>query len=78
MREKVHTVKSVLVTTSIKQAACIKQACIHFPKKADALKCTCINPIALREGKIVYNFGLPECNRVKQAPVLSKYIFIIP
>ena len=24
-----------------------------------------INPIALRKAKIVYNFGLSECNRVK-------------
>ena len=23
------------------------------------------NPIALRKAKIVYNFGLSECNRVK-------------
>ena len=25
----------------------------------------CFNPIALRKAKIVYNFGLSECNRVK-------------
>ena len=25
-----------------------------------------INPTALRKAKIVYNFGLSECNRVKQ------------
>ena len=24
-----------------------------------------VNPIALRKAKIVYNFGLSECNRVK-------------
>ena len=24
-----------------------------------------LNPIALRKAKIVYNFGLSECNRVK-------------
>ena len=24
-----------------------------------------VNPIALRKTKIVYNFGLSECNRVK-------------
>ena len=38
-------VKSVLVTTSInmiKQATCIKQAYIHYPKKVNKLKCTCI------------------------------------
>ena len=26
---------------------------------------TSLNPIALRKAKIVYNFGLSECNRVK-------------
>ena len=36
------TVKPVLVATSIKQATCIKQACIQFPKQANTLKCTCI------------------------------------
>ena len=25
----------------------------------------CFNPIALKKAKIVYNFGLSECNRVK-------------
>ena len=35
-------VESVLVATCIQQATCIKQACIHFPKKANALKCTCV------------------------------------
>ena len=25
----------------------------------------CINPVALRKAKIVYNFGLSECNRVQ-------------
>ena len=31
-------VKPVLVATSIKQATCIKQACIQFPKQANMLK----------------------------------------
>ena len=26
-----------------------------------------LNPIALRKAKIVYNFGLSECNRVKKS-----------
>ena len=26
-----------------------------------------INPIALRKAKIVYNFGLSECNKVKSS-----------
>ena len=51
-----YTVKSVLVATSIKQATCIKQACIQIPKQASTLKCTCI----------------------KQVPVLSKQILIVP
>ena len=29
------------------------------------------NPIALRKAKIVYNFGLSECNRVKKKRKLS-------
>ena len=32
---------------------------------AQSLFSVCINPIALRKAKIVYNFGLSECNRVK-------------
>ena len=27
--------------------------------------CASFNPIALRKAKIVYSFGLSECNRVK-------------
>ena len=50
------TVKPVLVATSIKQATCIKQACIQIPKQANTLKCIFI----------------------KQAPVLSKQILIVP
>ena len=30
------------MVTSIKQVTNIKQACIHFTKMANALKCTCI------------------------------------
>ena len=37
-----HTVKPVLVAISFKQATCIKQAPVQFPKRADTLKCTCI------------------------------------
>ena len=37
-----YTIKPVLVVTSIRQATCIKQACIQFSKQADTLKCTCI------------------------------------
>ena len=31
-----------------------------------------LNPIALRKAKIVYNFGLSECNRVKMKFSVSK------
>ena len=30
------------MAASINQATCIKQACIHFPKRSNTLKCTCI------------------------------------
>ena len=37
-----------------------------------------MNPVALRKAKIVYNFGLSECNRVKRKTiVLSKDIKIL-
>ena len=40
--------------------------------------CFDMNPTALRKAKIVYNFGLSECNRVKRKTiVLSKDIKII-
>ena len=29
------------------------------------LSCLKFNPVALRKAKIVYNFGLSECNKVK-------------
>ena len=47
-----HTVKPVLVATSVKQATCIKQACIQFPKQANTLKCTC-----LKQADFDYSLG---------------------
>ena len=35
-----------------------------------------LNPNALRKAKIVYNFGLSECNRVKNAKT-HEYAFIL-
>ena len=35
-----------------------------------------INPTALRKAKIVYNFGLSECNRVKTQIVTSQLILV--
>ena len=34
------------------------------------------NPIALRKAKIVYNFGLSECNRLKVISHSCLYIFL--
>ena len=36
---------------------------IHYSLQTYMYK---LNPIALRKAKIVYNFGLSECNRVKE------------
>ena len=36
-----------------------------------------LNPIALRKAKIVYNFGLSECNRVKLWDKKKKELFSI-
>ena len=30
-----------------------------------------VNPIAFRKAKIVYNFGLSECNRVTERQILK-------
>ena len=32
-----------------------------------------MNPIALKKAKIVYNFGLSECNRVKRNPIAYNF-----
>ena len=39
---RANTVKPVIVAISVKQATCIKQAWLQFPKKANLLKFTCI------------------------------------
>ena len=39
---------------------------------SEPLTQTAINPIALRKAKIVYNFGLSECKRVKNPIALRK------
>ena len=48
---------------------------IHQQKKFRRMKSSMeknqdqsFNPIALRKAKIVYNFGLSECNRIKGVP----------
>ena len=35
------------------------------------------NPIALRKAKIVYNFGLSECNRVKEEFAFEEQMWTI-
>ena len=56
----------------------------HLKKKMEGKACILkdfffdMNPTAHRKAKIVYNFGLSECNRVKRKTnVLSKDIKII-
>ena len=36
-----------------------------------------INPIALRKAKIVYNFGLSECNKVNIIGCAGEYFFYL-
>ena len=36
-----------------------------------------VNPIALRKAKIVYNFGLSECNRVNDTLCFQTYAAIV-
>ena len=40
----------------------------------DRLPLLYLNPIALRKAKIVYNFGLSECNRVN----IPTLVFVTP
>ena len=39
--------------------------------QSKTLRMTIVNSIALRKAKIAYNFGLSECNRVKECSNLS-------
>ena len=36
-----------------------------------------VNPVALRKSKIVYNFDLPECNRVKHLTIHLELHFML-
>ena len=38
---------------------------------------TSLNPIALRKAKIVHNFGLSECNRVKKGGKKGRVFCIV-
>ena len=51
------------VSITIKIQSTIKPVLVATSIK----QATFINPTAPRKAKIVYNFGLSECNRVKQA-----------
>ena len=46
-----HTVKPVLVATSIKQATCIKQACVRFPKETKTLNSTCVKQAPISDSQ---------------------------
>ena len=35
------------------------------------------NPVALRKAKIVYNFGLSECNRVEALTSMNSQFYIL-
>ena len=57
---------------------------VHLKKKMEGKICILkdvffdMNPIAFRQAKIAYNFGLSECNRVeRKTTMLSKDIKII-
>ena len=39
-------------------------------------KIVAFNPFALRKAKIVYNFGLSECNRVKSRLICRRSVFV--
>ena len=39
---------------------------VHFSVSNGSVTYDFVNSIALRKAKIVYNFGLSECNRVKR------------
>ena len=64
-----YAVKPVLVATCIKQATCVKQAtgvkqaicvkqiCLHFPKKANALKCTFIKQAPVLSKRILLSLA---------------------
>ena len=47
----------------LRRVATMKRAVFLFPEIISLSMH--LNPIALRKAKIVYNFGLSECNRVK-------------
>ena len=64
----IREVPHVCLTTNGNSILTSKEAILIFcfslaPKWVKNLL---INPIALRKARIVYNFGLSECNRVKE------------
>ena len=48
-----------------------KIPCFRIFSKSEQYKKNTINPVALRKAKIVYNFGLSECNRLMPAIMFS-------
>ena len=56
-----RTVKLALVAISVKLAVYIKQACIHFTKKANTPKCTCIKQaIVLSKHILIIHYMLAQ------------------
>ena len=65
---------ALTVCTKYRNFCAKKNKSIQTPLISELDKYTlllCFNPNALRKAKIVYNFGLSECNRVKR----GTYIF---
>ena len=49
--------------------------CDILKASLDKVAFNSFNPVALRKAKIVYNFGLSECNRVKMGSVFLRNEF---
>ena len=66
---------SVRATRGISSVEANRKSQIMFPLVKMVEKLVCVpshlNPFALRKTKIVYNFGLSECNRVKATATLG-------
>ena len=52
---------------------------LEFPNVAAIVLTASVNPIALRKAKIVYNFGLSECNNVNNTSmhIMQLFLFIL-
>ena len=64
--------KPVSVATSVKQATCIKQAYIHFPKQAKTLKRICINQASVLNKRVLVSH---RCLLDTGWTINQKYVF---